>query len=180
MTGWRPRVPVLRYFMNPIPEKLVEETWQEVAGFDTIYAKQEMVKIGERQPNLMAFMMEFTEELDPEVRELAVYMFFVVYRIFQKSCTGKIRKIPAKTVISCYESNEDLMARLEGTHARFIERIAKVQLARQPYVMRYVVETLFEGSPEEEDPIDLSEEDTGFLFLLLKTMVDVLDRTVKR
>jgi hypothetical protein len=41
--------------------------------------------------------------------------------------------------------------------------------------MRYVVETLIEA-PEEEDPVALSDEDIGFLFLLLKTVVDVLDK----
>ena len=49
-----------------------------------------------------------------------------------------------------------------------------MQLSSQPYVMKYVVETLIEA-PEEENPVALTDEDTGFLFLLLKTVVDVLD-----
>jgi hypothetical protein len=65
---------------------------------------------------------------------------------------------------------------LEGVHEKFLDRIAKVQLSGQPYVMRYVVETLIEA-PEGEDPVPLSDEDIGFLFLLLKTVVDVLDKT---
>jgi len=64
---------------------------------------------------------------------------------------------------------------LEGVHEKFLDRIARVQLSAQPYVMRYVVETLMEA-PEEQDPVPLSDEDIGFLFLLLKTAVDVLDK----
>jgi len=39
--------------------------------------------------------------------------------------------------------------------------------------MKYVVDALME---EQEDSAALSEEDKGFLFLLLKTVVEVLDK----
>ena len=161
--------------MKPIPEELVEETWQEVAGFDMNRSNREMIKVSKSQPNLLAFMMEFTQDLDQAVRELAIYMFFVVYRIFQKGCKRKIKEISVDDIIECYEYNEDLVQGLEGVHEKFLDRIARVQLSQQPYVMKYVTETLIE-SPEEEDPVALSEEDVGHLFLLLKTVVDVLGK----
>ena len=123
-------------------------------------------------------MMEFTQDLDQEVQELAIYMFFVVYRMFEKSSTKKIRKVSSEEIIACWDQNENLMERLEGAHEKFFERIAEVQLSGQPYVMKYVVETLMEV-PEEEDPVALTEEDIGYLFLLLKTVVDLLDKTVR-
>jgi hypothetical protein len=30
-------------------------------------------------------------------------------------------------------------------------------------------------APEEEEPVELTEEDVGYIFLLLKTVIDVLD-----
>ncbi|MEE9529497.1 MAG: hypothetical protein V3W52_00775, partial [Syntrophobacteria bacterium] len=78
-------------------------------------------------------------------------------------------------IIECYEQNEKLMESLEEAHDRFYERVASVQMSAQPYVSKYVVETLFEV-PEEEDPILISDEDVGFLFLLLKTAIDVLNK----
>jgi len=162
--------------MKPIPEELVEETWQEVAGFNVDRGHKEMGRASKSQPDLVAFIMEFTQDLDQEVKELATYMTFVVYRMFQRSSRKKIKKISAQEIIECYEANEDLMERLEGVHEKFLDRIARVQLSGQPYVMRYVVETLIEA-PEEEDPVALSDEDIVFLFLLLKTVVDVLDKT---
>lgn len=161
--------------MEPIPNELVEETWQEVARFDPDIAGKEMMKAGDSQPELLTFMVEFTQDLNQEVQELAIYMFFVVYRMFQKSSKKKIRKIPTEDIIECYEDNEDLMQSLEGAHEKFFERIARVQLARQPYVMKYVVDTLIE-EPEDEDPVALAEDDVGLLFLLLKTVVEALDK----
>ncbi len=160
--------------MDQISEELVEQIWKEVSSFAPARAHEEMMKVGRNQPDLLDFMMEFTQDVDEQVRELAIYMFFVVYRMFQKSSTKKLRKITAEEIIAGYESNEKLLERLEGAHERFFERIARVQFSQQPYVMKYVVETLIEA-PEEEDSVELTEEDVGYLFLLLKTVVDLLD-----
>ena len=161
--------------MKPLSEELVEETWQEFASFTPTQVNKEAKKIAKGQSDLLSFMVEFTEELDQEVKELAIYMFFVVNRIFVKGCRKKIKKASPEEIIECYEKNEKLMESLEGAHNRFYERVASVQVFAQPYVIKYVVETLFEY-PEEEDPIFISDEDVGFLFLLLKTAIDVLNK----
>ena len=161
--------------MESIPEALVEKTWQEVAGFAFDRAQKEMTKVGKHQPHLVAFTLEFTQDLVQEVKELATYMTFVVYRMFEKNASKRIKKISIEEIISCYEANEDLMESLDDAHDKLLERIARVQVSAQPYVLKYVVETLIEA-PEAEDPVSLSEEDIGFLFLLLKTVVDVLDK----
>jgi hypothetical protein len=159
--------------MEPIPEAIVEKTWQEVAGFSPDRAKKEMMKIGNTQPELLAFVMESSKEMGQEVRELAIYMFLVIYRMFQKA-HGKIKKISSEEIIECYEHNESLMERLEGADEKFLDRIASVQTSRQPYVVNYVVEALMEE--EGEDAVALTEEQKGFLYLLFKTVIDVLDQ----
>ena len=161
--------------MEPLSEELVEETWQEFASFTPTQMNKEAKKVAMGQPDLLSFMVEFTEELDQEVKELAIYMFFVVNRIFARGYRKKIKKASPEEIIECYEKNEKLMESLEGAHDRFYERVASVQVSAQPYVIKYVVETLFEY-PEEEDPIFISDEDVGFLFLLLKTAIDVLNK----
>ncbi len=160
--------------LKPIPEAIVEKTWQEVAGFTPDRAKKEMMKIGNTQPELLAFVMESSEEMGQEVRELAIYMFLVVYRMFQKA-HGKIKKISSEEVIECYEHNEGLMERLEGADEKFLDRIASAQTSRQPHVVNYVADALMEED-EGEDGVALTEEQKGFLLLLLKTMIDVLDQ----
>ena len=54
------------------------------------------------------------------------------------------------------------------------EKVASASLRSLRAFPRY-----FKGlpeEPEEEDPIDMTEEDIGLMFILLKTVVDVLDR----
>ena len=77
--------------MKPIPEAIVEKTWQEVAGFSPDRAKKEIMKIGNSQRELLAFVTESAPKMGQEVRELAIYMFLVVYRMFQKT-HGKIKE----------------------------------------------------------------------------------------
>ena len=161
--------------MKPIPEEIVEKTWQEVAGFSPDRAKKEMMKIDNSQPELLAFVTESAKEMGQEVRELAIYMFVVVCRMFQEA-HGKIEKISSEEIIECYEHNEGLMERLEGAHDKFLDRVASVQTSRQPYVVKYVVDALTEDD-EGEDALALTEEQKGFLFLLLKTVIDVLDQS---
>jgi hypothetical protein len=160
--------------MELIPEEIVEKTWQEVAGFSPVKANKEMMKIGNNQPELLAFVMESSKEMGQEVRELAIYMFVVVYRMFQKA-HGEVKKISPEEIIKCYEHNEDLMERLKGAHNRFLDRIASTQTARQPYVVKYVVDALMEENDEGENAVSLTDEQKGFLFLLLKSVIDVLD-----
>ena len=165
--------------MEPISEELVEETWQEVSDFTPEQGSKEMRKLAKSQPELIAFMLGVSNELEQDVKELALYMFFVVYRIFEKAAQGnKLKKLSSDEIMDCYEENEDLIEGLEGVDEIFFDRIARVQVSRQPYVMKYVVDTLVE-MPDEEDPVALTEDDIGAVFLLLKTVVDLLDQTAE-
>jgi hypothetical protein len=160
--------------LKPIPEEIVERTWQEVSGFTPDKANKEMLKIGNAQPELLAFVVESSKEMGREVSELAIYLFVVVYRMF-KEVHGKIRKVSSEEIIQCYQHNEALMERLDGAHDKFLDRIAGVQASGQPHVVKYVADTLMEED-EGEDALLLTEEQKGFLFLLLKTVIDALDQ----
>ena len=160
--------------METIPERIAEKAWQEVAALSMSQAGKEMQKMARNQPDLLAFLMAMTEDLGADTKELAVYMAFVVYRIFEGS-RHKIKKITSQEIIDCYETNEDLMGRLGSAGKQFIDRVAQIQISTQPFVMKYVIDTLIE-EPEEEDNDELTDEDKAFLFLLLKTVVDLLDK----
>jgi hypothetical protein len=160
--------------MEPIPEEIVEKTWQEVAGFSPDKAKKEMLKVGNSQPELLAFVMESSKEMGQEVSELAIYIFLVVYRMFQEA-HRKIKKVSSEEIVECYQNNERLMERLDGAHERFLDRIASLQASKQPFVLKYVADALMEED-EGKDAVTLTNEQKGFLYLLLKTVVDVLDQ----
>jgi hypothetical protein len=159
--------------MGTLSEAFVEKTWQKVAEFTPERANKEMQAMGKNQPELLAFLMAYTDDLQQEVKELAIYIAFVVYKMFLES-SGKIPKISGKEIMARYDENTRLIESLEGAHENFIDRIAGVQVSKQPHVMRYVLEALMEDA--EEDGINLTEEDIGSLFMLFKTEIEVLDK----
>ena len=156
--------------METISEKIVEKTWKEVAGLSSDRAGKEMSRMSKEQPDLLAFLMGSTDDLAQEARELAVYIAFAVYRMFQTSSAG-IKKILSKEIADCFNRNEGLLKSPEGAPEKF----SGIGLTVQPHVMQYVIEALTE-EPEEPGLKPLSNGDKLLLFLVLKTVVELLDK----
>ncbi len=53
--------------MDQIPEEMVEQIWREVSSFAPAHGRKEMMKAGKDQPDLLDFMMEFTQDVDEQV-----------------------------------------------------------------------------------------------------------------
>ena len=160
--------------MNVIPHELVEETWKEAGSYSRAQTIKLMNRIGKTQPDLLSFVHYLTKDLGADAHEMAVYLFMVICRIFDKSA-GPIRRVGPKAIEEAYEANETFCERLIDTHERFLEKAVESVVSAQPFVMKYLVDALREA-PESEDPVDLSEEDSGQVFLVLKTAIDLLDK----
>ncbi|MCL4492690.1 MAG: hypothetical protein M1510_12475 [Nitrospirae bacterium] len=148
----------------------MEKTWKELAGFSSDRAGKEMSRMSKEQPDLLAFLMGSTDDLAQEARELAVYIAFAVYRMFQTSSAG-IKRIPSKEIADCFNRNEGLLKSPEGAPEKFSGIGLTVPASR--YAVR--VEALTE-EPEEPGLKPLSNGDKLLLFLVLKTVVELLDK----
>jgi hypothetical protein len=155
-----------------IPEQIVDETWQEVADWPEEKATEELVALTSRQPYLTAFVTAHAEDMAEDGAELAVYLFFNVVRMFEKGA-GELKPIPGEAIDRRFEANQKLLSGLTEAHPKFFEQVARASSERQPHVMGYVVEAILE-EPEDE-PLDIEEDEYGTIFLLLLTVVDVLD-----
>ncbi len=89
--------------------------------------------MGREQRDLLSFELESTADTSGDSHELAVYLFFTAFRMFRKVHGKGIAPISSEQVMACYEANQDLMERLEGAHEKFLDRIAGIQIAEQPY-----------------------------------------------
>ncbi|MCK5404719.1 MAG: hypothetical protein KAI75_05790 [Desulfobulbaceae bacterium] len=164
--------------MSIVSLATVEETWQEVAGFSTVKAHHEMQELNRKQGDFLAYFVELTKTFDKDVSSFAIFLFFSVYRMFERHANKDIPKVSADEVMKFHERNEDFIANLSGVHDRLLDRIANAQIEGQPHVMKYVVDSLFEA-PEKAEVL-LSPEETGYLYLLLKTAVDLLSDITSR
>jgi hypothetical protein len=83
-----------------------------------------------------------------------------------------IPRITSRTIMAAYNENARVLKGLEGV----IDAVAGEESSVQPHVVRYVLDALMEGA--EEDTVQLGEEDVALLFVLLKTEIEVLDRSL--
>jgi hypothetical protein len=161
--------------MKVISAELVEETWREVGSNSRGKAIELMSRIGRTQRELLSFVLVFTQELGSDAHELSAYLFTVIYRMYEKAAETRIRTIKPKEIQDAYEKNEKFMERFINADERFLKRAADSIASAQPFVVQYLVEAIFEAPENPEDPLTLSEEETGEIFLTLKTVIDVLD-----
>ena len=157
-----------------IPDALVEATWQECAALAPKEARRRLAEIRRRQPALFAHVFAQAEVLTQPATELTVYLFFVIAQMFYRHCS-KVRRVSPSSVIACAEDIETRVGALQGAHEAFLERAAVVLSGRQPHVFRYLVEAIIEAPTAAIDPVPLSPEEQGALFLILATAITVLD-----
>jgi len=152
----------------------VEETWRRFGAFTEAQARREGQRVGREQPDLLAFVLALTQEFSPAAQELGVYLFHVVLAIFRAAGGRRVPRVKAGAIERQWSKNSEELERLEGAHERFLERVALQQVSAEPEVMRYVVEAVMEAGDDPDDPAELTEEDQAMLFLVLKTVVDLL------
>jgi hypothetical protein len=160
-----------------ISDEVVEATWQEVAQMEPDEAQTAMQEVAKQQPVLLAHVMASTDDLRDEAQELAIYVFFVIHRIFEAASKEPLVEVSIEKVADHADRNDALLERLSGAHDRFLARVTAVETARQPYVYRYLSEVIIEEG--EQDPeLELNEEESGLLFITLKTVIDALDEAL--
>lgn len=162
------------YHRQMISEAVVEATWRECAGMAPAEARVRINNLGRSQPALLAYVLAESESLAPAAEELAVYLFFVIARMFYRG-GATVRRVSLAAVQACAEDIEARLAALQGSHVAFLERAALVLSGRQPYVYRYLVETVFEAPTSKVGPIPLTPEEQGAVFLLLATVISALE-----
>lgn len=160
--------------MKEIPEDLVTRTWQAMSQLSSAQARREMAGIGRQQPELLAFILGSVMDCRPEVQELTVYLFSVIHKIFNQSTKKKLRPVTAAKIERRLTRNEEHLDRLTAAHPRFQERAAHQETGPQPHVVQYLMDAIME-LPDEEEPIILTEEEIGTLYIVLKTAIDLLN-----
>lgn len=163
--------------MHIISEQLVEKTRQKILSYKKEKSALEFTRLCERQPDLANFITEFTQDQKQETIERCMLIFFVICRIFENSVANQIDPISFDEIETIFEKNEALVVNMKSVHERFFERITKVRLLNQPFVMKYLIESLME---EEKNKYKLSKKETGYLFFLLITIMDVFDDTIRK
>ena len=77
-------------------------------------AQSEMERVSKAQPALLAYVMASSEELGEAAQELALYMFVVIHKAFEKQFGAKLQNAGMKQVEEQHDFNEQVLASLIG------------------------------------------------------------------
>lgn len=162
--------------MKLIQKDLVDETWQEISQYPFDRMAQESERFIKVQPHAALIILAFTEGCDEEVRSLALYLAYVVFRMFEKSARGKIPPLSGEAVENAFSANENWLKSIKDMDERLLERRMKYSRdLRQPFVIQYVIEALYEESEEEDYQDFLDDDSRATILIVIKTLIDALD-----
>jgi hypothetical protein len=159
-----------------VPEEVVEAGLREIGGFSDHQARLHIQRLARSQPALLAFVTTFSEDLSGDAAELAIYMFGAIVQMFEMHFGKRLQNVGPKRIESIHEENMKVLDRLIGADERWLERAAVAQSEKQPWVWKHVAECLFEPDDPE---LNISEEDQGSLALIMMTVIDALDSSVR-
>ncbi len=161
----------------PVSEEMVLNVIQDVDELREEKIEQEMERLSKNQPELLGFVLSATEDLDDDAKHLGIYLLFVIYKIFT-TAYGRIRKATYKEIEESYEHNLSTLEQLEGAEENNIIEIAEREAERQPHILKYIAEALL--MEDEEEDFYISQEDKGFLFIVLMTVINILDKKISK
>ena len=161
--------------MECITQDTVDRTWQTIAEMDPKNAADAMYDFSEAQPHLLGFVMAFAEDLDTGASELCTYMLYVVYQMFVNSSSKTIPTITDSQVEAQYKATCELLDSLHDVEDDPSDEDIEMEVQNQPYVYRYVTEALLEEDDDPNDQMEVSEEEFGEIFMMMKTVIDAVD-----
>jgi hypothetical protein len=125
------------------------------------------------QPELLAFVLAGTTQLTAETRAVGVFLTDVVFEVFRVA--GRPTKAVDPTAfVEALRENRDMALRVGQAHDRIAERYLRCSNAlRQPALIRYVTGVLLES--DDTCPHDVPRDELGPLFIVLKSVIDVLE-----
>jgi len=160
--------------MQCIESPVIESVLQMASDLESEQAAEEMMKFATAQPEILGFTNAFSEELREEAQEVLIFLIFVIYRVFEAAATEPIPKISSDAIVAKYEDNQALIVGLDEDDDKSFEELASLETANQPHLFGYITEALLDED-EPSDDIELNDEEFGELFMIVKTIIDVVD-----
>ena len=162
--------------MEIIPYEFIDTIQKQIDEMNLEDSQSEMKNVYLEKPNISEYIVAMNEDLDDELNKYSLYLFSVIYIAIKNFYQKKLQIVTDEIIIKCHENNIDLLKKLENSHEAFINRIAETNLKRQPGIYRFISQSIFE---ELQEMSEITEDEEGWIFLILKSAIDALDENIK-
>jgi hypothetical protein len=158
----------LRREVSVLEAEAVAATHRAVSAFPPMRRRAEMERLAQQQPDLQAFVFDATGDLSPPAQELGGYVFFVIHEAY-RGRSGRMRAVLTAEILRTLDDNQRLLERL-GADV-FTKASEPGEVTRQPALFSCMVDLVFGQNAAEPE---LDGDERGTLFLILKTVIDIL------
>jgi len=156
-----------------ILDAVVEAAWRQIAALDVAGAERVIKRCSRKQEELMGFILATLEELDPEAREVGLFMAMVVMEAFRAGPARKVKRVTVSQIQRTLAANTEGLVPGDDVGEEELDAAFPALQTDEPALMHYVAETLMEEDP---DGPELDEREVGSLIMILKTVIDCLHR----
>lgn len=163
--------------MKPVPERIVNTVHQEFSGVQIPELREKASDLHEEQPELMAFVQASISQVEGDAADLAVYLFFMVCRMYQDAYGDDVGVVESSDIMTRYKENEEQIEQLAQREGD-VEGHSFGLDTQQPHLIEYLMEVLKGARDEEKENLDAGEQ--AYVFLILSTVMTVLNYAVKK
>jgi hypothetical protein len=150
-----------------IDQSMVDEVWRELTSYPAERIASEAAAFGARQPHVAAFADAAMGEQDRVVHQAALGLSFLVFKVLERSLG---RPFPTVEPTRLGEAHERTRRWLGDTADDPGRTLAHAVDPRRPTLAGHVLSVFYGDSLR-----DCDERVQASLYVLLETLVDVLD-----
>lgn len=159
---------------NGLLPRVVVHEWSEAIGADQESHASSLNRLLKDQRRLSRFVEENRDSLQPAASGVAMYLVGVVLRIFDMA-GGRLRKANWSQIREASgRVQQAAMAALPFDDG-FAGRVRAVEWRAQPHILDEAIMALFDREKGEDEDIDLANEESLKIFLLMWVVTEVLD-----
>jgi hypothetical protein len=157
-----------------VTNEFLEQACSEVSEYSDDQMMSEFDRFFQDQPAICDFVVEATNESDPKIQELSLFLAYMVFKAVKYAGPDDAKVVTPHMIESAYHDSEHWIDQLSQADEPHMEEIStKLQEEAEPHLIRYIISEL---NQPLEDGAELEDEQKGEVFFVLKTVISSLAR----
>ncbi len=154
-----------------IQKETIDKIRTNVAACSDEALEEEFDGFFQNQSEICDFVVDLTSTSSQRVRELTLYLSYVVYKALAEDGGGYGGAITSERIAAACRESEEWIQHLAEIEEAEIHSAPLSTVGEEPYLIGFVVTEVHDAI---EDGLDLKEEEKGTVFFVLKTVIRAL------
>ena len=159
--------------MSEIKETTILEAFDRLDGLSDKQYEEFFVDLGEAQPELMSYIMEFSESLEnEEASEDMVFLLAIIFISYEIITEEPVPHVDEDLLDKAEEKIIAQLQELEKIEGDELQTAFIEKNQRQPELMEYISDIM---GGDEEFPSNFTEEEMGLAYTNFAVMVESIE-----